>query len=675
MVKTEGRKVWIEGAVEIFHRHFGNQKAGQGTPWAERSDTYMYLAQMRIAGWDVDYADLITVAGYSPSFAYAPKPKDKWGAHYFPIAGRDDRIAHATGFQCRWRQYKDVEAYWQALKRAIDAGKAVHAPNEEDVLFIGYEDAEKPEDRKVMPVAIVFVDENEWGWDRFVKWHSRKMVNGWFGALEKRVAPWPARASAVEVMELMVRVAEGDDSRRKPDDGVVWGIDGIDAYAADLADLSKSGAAEDEDGYFQGGWRGCHNIMPQMSGRPAVAVYLKKVAPLFEGDARGHIEAAAVAYEKATDAWRAYDRQLGRALKDVPHDDAWQNEAHRAAGAKAVREAAGHERDAIAALKQALATMSVAIPDITLEVQGKPDVHDSFIACLCAVLDSWGREADYTRVAGLSGIAFSPVLDTGEDCRAWWTEGGDDIRLDFLGRALGFTVEAVKVEEGVDDWEAHPGFDDLPEPRVRYLRRLRSALSQGKAVIVRTWPSWSVLTGWSEDLTQVPFETMPGFKGLVSKIGGPGKTGLAYVFSAAEPSLSGKEAVRGALVFGREIADGTFENGRFHYSGALYKAAAERLDHNPFCKPCGDRSWSCAIRTLQRIAGTSGSAAGFLEQAGLGEAAKQYRAIETAALGYKGKQLKANWDDSAFRAKLKQNFLDLHERHRQAAATLAGLRD
>ena len=122
---------------------------------------------------------------------------------------------------------------------------------------------------------------------------------------------------------------------------------------------------------------------------------------------------------------------------------------------------------------------------------------------------------------------------------------------------------------------------------------------------------------------------------------------------------------------GRQVADGTFENGRYHYGGALYAATAERLDHEPFCEPCGDRSWSCAIRTLHRIAGTAGSAAGFLGQMGMDEAAEPYRAIETAASIYKGKQLEAKWGDPAFRAEFKRRFLNLYDLHRQAAATLA----
>ena len=362
-VQRDGPRVWLAGAKGVFHQHFEDSKNGRTTPWAERSDTYMYLTQMRIAGWEIDYADLITVAGYGPSFAYAPRSKDKWMAHYFPPKGRDERIAQATGCQYRWRRYKEVEAYWQALKKAIDEGQAVHGPNEEDILFIGYVDAEKPEDRKVLPLAIVFVDDDEWTWEQFGKWHARGMVSGWFGRIEGRVPPLPARKSALDVLRLMARVAEGDDSRRGANDGVTWGVAGIEAYATDLADLAKSGADGDKDGYFQGGWRGCHNVYPQMSGRPAAATYLKRVAPLFEGGVREHILAAAAEYGKATEAWLVFVGQLGRECErvaKVTHGVAWTSATQREAGAGAVADAARHERAAVAALRQALALIPAA---------------------------------------------------------------------------------------------------------------------------------------------------------------------------------------------------------------------------------------------------------------------------------------------------------------------------
>ncbi len=362
-LRREGNRVWLAGAKELFHQHFDDTKAGRTTPWAERCDTYMYLTQMRIAGWDVDYATLNTVAGYGPSFAYAPRLQDKWNAHYHPLEGRDDRIAHATGCRYRWQRH-DAEQYWQALKRAIDEGHAVHGPNAEGVLFIGYVDAEDPADRKVLPLAIVFVGADEWTWEQFSRWVGQRQ---WFGRIEGREEPWPVHQSATEVIKMMVRVARGHDSRRKDGDGVVWGIDGIEAYAADLADLSKSGAPEREGGYFQGGWRGCHNVYPQMSGRPAAATYLRKVAPAFGDEARPHVLAAAEAYEAATGSWREFARQLGRGVEGG-HTEAWTGETNRTAGAAAVRQAAAHEREAIAALKQALAADGIELPPTSARV-------------------------------------------------------------------------------------------------------------------------------------------------------------------------------------------------------------------------------------------------------------------------------------------------------------------
>jgi hypothetical protein len=137
-------------------------------------------------------------------------------------------------------------------------------------------------------------------------------------------------------------------------------VAGIEAYAADLADLSKSGAKAEDGGFFQGGWRGCHNIYPQMSGRPAAATYLKRVAPLFGGEARRHLLAAARAYEDATNAWTAFAGQLGRDTERVAglkHGVAWTSETTRQAGAAAVAAAAKHERAAIAELEKALKAM------------------------------------------------------------------------------------------------------------------------------------------------------------------------------------------------------------------------------------------------------------------------------------------------------------------------------
>ena len=494
MVRREDNRVWIDGAKETFHRHFEDMKAGQGPLWGERSDTYMYLTQMRVAGWDVEYEDLIAIAGYGPSFAYAPRPEDKWGAHYLPIKGRDERIAHATGYLNKWHQYKDIEDYWEALKAAIDAGRVVHAPNEEDVLFVGYVDADRVEDRKVLPVAIVFVEDDEWTWEQFTQWYAKPMVNGWLGVFEKEVAPWPARASVIEVIENAIDVATGNDPRASRFAGVTWGADGIAAYARDLADLSKSGAME--GGFFQGGWRGCHNVYPQMSGRPAMAAYLKRVAPYFEDGARRHIEDAALAYQKAAESWTAYDKALGRALPEDKHPRAWEDAAARKAGSDAVSKAAEHEREGVAALKRAMNSGDCCSVPATAQIEGvAPDpieqTGSSFGRGLAMMLRHAGCDVDYNTVMGDIGQAFAtqgttydPDLTGGYADIGWWPLDlfHMEDRLPHLSRVNGRTITC--------QWADFP--EVAKDPRAFYEEHFKSSV---QAEIMAGRPVLSVWHG------------------------------------------------------------------------------------------------------------------------------------------------------------------------------------
>ena len=120
--------------------------------------------------------------------------------------------------------------------------------------------------------------------------------------------------------------------------------------------MSKSGV-NGPGGYFRGGWRGCHCVYPQASGRPAAAAYLKSIVPLFEGQVSRQIQVAASEYGKATECWRAYFAQLGRdgeRTVDVDHTTAWTTVQYRQAGAAAVHNAYMHEKKAIDALSKAI---------------------------------------------------------------------------------------------------------------------------------------------------------------------------------------------------------------------------------------------------------------------------------------------------------------------------------
>ena len=202
-----------------------------------------------------------------------------------------------------------------------------------------------------------------------------------------------------------------------------------------------------------------------------------------------------------------------------------------------------------------------------IKVEGDPNAVDSFAACLTAVLRAWGRAVSYEQVEGLSGMAFSPIHNTGEDCIGWQMDGAQEHRVDFLGRSLGFAVERLGYEGGNGWLEEYGRSGAVPSEPARYFAGMRAALQAGKAVIVRTWPAWSVLVGWDDDLRKLPFATTPRFDKVVASIYPPCKTSAAFALTRAAPEIGEREATAQALAFGWRVASGDL--GRDTSRGAL----------------------------------------------------------------------------------------------------------
>ncbi len=325
-------------------------------------------------------------------------------------------------------------------------------------------------------------------------------------------------------------------------------------------------------------------------------------------------------------------------------------------------------------------------------VRGDPNQIDSFVACLVAVLHAWDRPVGYDWIAGLTGVAFSPVLEPGEDCAAWWMEAGSDARVGFLGRALGFTVERVTRDVVWDD-EARAIYADtgmLPGPHEAHFARLRAAFDRGDAIVLRTWPAWSVLIGWNPDLDRLEFATVPGFEDLVASIWGPAQARLAYILNPIEPRVALEESVQVALRFGAKVAAGRGPDERLGYGTALYAAAAERMREGPFCPSCGANGDSCAHRTLMRMLGTQRSALGFLDDAQALIEATQPSDVaadlpwqatvdcfetmaEITSTYCDWEAFHASWPDVAFRERLLDSFEELADLQTEAAQALAEL--
>ena len=145
-----------------------------------------------------------------------------------------------------------------------------------------------------------------------------------------------------------------------------------------------------------------------------------------------------------------------------------------------------------------------------IAIEGDSDSLDSFAACITAALKHWSKPADYDLVAGLSGAAFSPVWDESEDCTGWWMEFGNDHRVGFLGHSLGFTVESSP-DVPPQEFER---MGKLPEENQRFWERARDAVQSGTVVLMGNWPVWRILTGWSDDIRQLPMASPIGMPTL-----------------------------------------------------------------------------------------------------------------------------------------------------------------
>jgi DNA-binding transcriptional MerR regulator len=351
MTEDECTRVVLIDAVEAFQRVEREIKY-----WQPRSFVQVRVVCMQAAGWkDADYDTIMTISGFGPSFAYHAK---KFWPQYLAPSGCDERIARATGFGWEWQRYETVEDYWQALKETIDAGNPIHAPYYEEVVLVGYQDADGQDERKARPLVPHGVGAEPdawWTWKEFEEWFD-KWSHKVLGRHTKRTETIPPRESAIEALETIVQMATDDPRAQNPDlDGVKWGLEGLQAYADDVGDMSRSGKP---NAYFYDGWLGCHAIYPQISGRASAAVYLERLgrSSIFPGAINEHILAAADAYGAARAAWGDYEKHLGNE-EMAEASDSWLIEEHRLAGAAAIRQAIEYERAAINEVQQGLAAI------------------------------------------------------------------------------------------------------------------------------------------------------------------------------------------------------------------------------------------------------------------------------------------------------------------------------
>jgi hypothetical protein len=251
-----------------------------------------------------------------------------------------------------------------------------------------------------------------------------------------------------------------------------------------------------------------------------------------------------------------------------------------------------------------------------LRVEGDPNAYDSFAACITAVLRAWGSDVTYDYVEGLSGMAFSPICNNGEDCIGWKMDGCNEYRVDFLGKCLGFRAERVAYE-GDGRWlEDYKSSGAMPQEPARYFAQLRDAVQAGKAVIPHSWPAWSVLLGWKDNIFELPFATTPGFEPVVAGIYPPAKATWAFVLTKQPPEIAKREAIAQAIAFGYTVASGDLSKntGDVLFGGAIFDTIVKQCGMQHLCPSCQENG--CIGRSFKRISNGQNASIQFLREAG-----------------------------------------------------------
>ena len=243
------------------------------------------------------------------------------------------------------------------------------------------------------------------------------------------------------------------------------------------------------------------------------------------------------------------------------------------------------------------------------KVNGDPDAVDSFAACLCAVLEDFDQPAEYSFIEALTGTCFAACHNLGEDCVGWMVDGGNAARAEWMAGSLGLSIQAIRL--GADapkgkDWIKTYAETGIAPPEVQvYFKHIFQALEAGSAVILGTWPAWSVLTGRNDNLAMLPFSTTPGFEEVVSSSFPPACSRVAFAIHPAAHSFSREETLSAVLHYGAQIAAGKVSpclpgyDSENRYGSAMYEKMAA-LAHEPFlCPACHENR--CFHRAVKRI--------------------------------------------------------------------------
>ncbi len=220
---------------------------------------------------------------------------------------------------------------------------------------------------------------------------------------------------------------------------------------------------------------------------------------------------------------------------------------------------------------------------------------DSLAACVRAALACWGRPVPFHYIHALAGAAFAPRVREGAVCAFCHEDRYGSHRLRFLGHALGFTVDVSPSNRGSARWET-------------FAAAVAEAVGGSEVILCRSWPAWSVLTGWADNPAgwslASPVESNPAPR--------PVAGARLCILRQAARTLSRGESYREAIWQAARLDARRDRRSGFRLGFGGYAAWLEQLSDNPYCPQRNHDALGCAARAAERALGSAESAARFL---------------------------------------------------------------
>ena len=319
-------------------------------------------------GARVDYPSLMVISGAVANFHY--NPNEKYWCYMLSPDSPEWRALKSIGYNFSFLAPVAPEQAYAFIKNRISAGKLVLASWLSPVVFYGFDESSEE------PVLYYYnnpfaMEGGKWTMTEFAEeYWGAKVSKELFAVTEKR-ADVDVTKAVEYAMKRIVLCAKQNRLKKSvylenyDVSGIETGFKAYEAYARDLEDMSKKMKkdTDDKDGYFDPGW-GCYAIYPQWTARAATAVFLRRYAPEhYKEYYHEHLAKAAEYYDKEIEAWKEWEKHLGRNIELWEKDEKaasadflgrWNDPKHRKAGAAAVREALKYEKLAVAEVEEVL---------------------------------------------------------------------------------------------------------------------------------------------------------------------------------------------------------------------------------------------------------------------------------------------------------------------------------